>query len=539
MYRILIADTLPESVLERYDQFPDIAVDNRAGISPEELKAALPEYDGLVVRSRTRVTAEVLEAGSRLKVIGRAGAGVDNIDTTEATRRGIIVMNTPGGNTIAATEHTIALMLAALRNVPSANASLREGKWDRKSYLGQELFEKTVGIIGLGKIGREVARRLSAFGATLLGYDPILTREMADRLGVELVGLEELLRRSDIITIHAPRIPETINLINGERLALCKDGVVLVNCARGGIVNEGDLLAGLNSGKVAAAALDVFEQEPPENWELVQHPRVVATPHLGASTREAQTKVADQILQQMIEYFRTGVALNAVNFISVDAKLQPIITPYYELAHRLGLLFSKIRKGRLKEVAIRFYGKVSELPLEPIASHLMAGALKAGPQDGDSLDVDFLNMVNSLAIAREKGIEIEITRKDHHHTGHTNIVAGHFATEEETVYLAGSVLAKGIYRLVQLNEYDVDADLDDDMVIIENEDVPGIIGKVGTLLGEAGINISHVSSGRIKEKKTAVNIFNVEGQWEPDLPRQLEGIDHVRRVWLVRMNETT
>jgi D-3-phosphoglycerate dehydrogenase len=313
MFKILIADSLPQNILSKYDQAENVSVDNKPGISKEELIKILSQYEGLVVRSRTKVTGEVIAASGNLKVIGRAGAGVDNIDVAEATKRGIIVMNTPGGNTIAATEHTLAMILAVMRNIPRANASLLEEKWDRKSYMGREIYEKTIGIIGLGKIGYGVAKRLHAFDCKLLAYDPIVSQDIADKVNTQLVELDELLQKSDIITIHAPKIPETINLINIDRLEKCKDGVVIINVARGGIVNEGDLLKALNSGKVSAAAIDVYSSEPPTDFELVKHPNVVATPHLGASTREAQEKVADMILAQMMEYFEKNVARNAVN----------------------------------------------------------------------------------------------------------------------------------------------------------------------------------------------------------------------------------
>jgi len=313
MYKILVADSLPKEILEKYDKSENITVDNKSGISKEELMEILPEYDGLVVRSRTKVTADVLAKADKLKVIGRAGAGVDNIDTEESTNRGIIVMNTPGGNTVAATEHTIAMMLSLMRNIPRANMSILEEKWDKKKYIGNELFEKTIGVVGLGKIGYGVAKRLKAFDATIIGYDPIVTKEMADKIGTKLVELDELVEQSDIITIHAPKMPETIDLFNKDKLAKCKDGVVIVNCARGGIVNEADLLAALESGKVSAAALDVYSSEPLTDFKLVKHPNVVATPHLGASTEEAQIKVADMILDQMIEYFEKNVARNRVN----------------------------------------------------------------------------------------------------------------------------------------------------------------------------------------------------------------------------------
>jgi len=317
MYKILVADSLPNHIIEKYDKSENITVDNKSGISKEDLMAVLPEYDGLVVRSRTKVTADVFEKAEKLKIIGRAGAGVDNIDVNESTKRGIIVMNTPGGNTIAATEHSVAMMLALMRNIPRANMSLLDEKWDRKTYLGHELFEKTIGVIGLGQIGYGVAKRLKAFDASLLVYDPIVSKDLVDQLGAKLVELDELLEKSDIITIHAPKMKETIDLINKERLDKCKDGVVIVNCARGGIVNESDLLSALNSGKVAGAALDVYSSEPPTDFALAKHEKVVATPHLGASTLEAQVKVADMVLNQMIEYFENNVAKHAINLDSI------------------------------------------------------------------------------------------------------------------------------------------------------------------------------------------------------------------------------
>ena len=528
MYKILIADSLPVEILEKYNALPDVQVDNRSGISKEELSQIIGDYDGLVVRSRTKVTAEMLENPGKLKIIGRAGAGVDNIDTKAATLKGIIVMNTPGGNTIAATEHTIALLLAAMRNISAAHASLKAGKWDRKSFTGREIYEKTVGVVGLGKIGQGVATRLRAFGAKILGYDPLMTREMADRLGVQLVDLKQLLAESDIVTLHVPKLPETLNLINRESLASCKDGVVIVNCARGGIVNEADLIEALDSGKVAAAAIDVFEKEPPENFDLAMHPKVVATPHLGASTEEAQSKVAAQILEQMIEYFQKGVARHAVNFVSVDEQIQPIIAPYFELGHRLGKLFSKLKKGRLQEVTIRFYGEITSLPDMPIASHLMAGALTAG--DPETHDVDLINMVNALSIAHDKGIRVEISKKDQPLANYTNFIACDFQTEAGMIHLGGTVYANGIYRLIEMDDYQLDTELGGKMVLVENKDVPGIIGQVGMILAENNINIGQVSSGRNKTTQTALNVFNVEGEIPAQLKNQLAQIENIRRV---------
>ena len=531
-YRVLVADSLPGDVLEAW-QNETLEVMNRAGISAEELKQEIQNADALVVRSRTKVTADLLQAASRLKVIGRAGAGVDNIDLSAATRSGIIVMNTPGGNTIAATEHTIGLMLAALRNIPQAHLSMKEHQWDRKRFIGRELFEKTIGIIGLGKIGREVARRLSAFQVNLLGYDPFLTPELADRLGVKLVSLDELFQQADIITLHTPKMPETLNLVNKDRLAQCKDGVVIVNCARGGLVNEQDLLEALNAGKVGAAAFDVFENEPPQNWELVDHPRVIATPHLGASTREAQEKVARQILEQIAYFFETGVPKNAVNFMAVDEKLLPVLQPYFELAYRLGQAGAQIGSSnghaRLTAVSVRFYGDVTKLPVDPITSHLLMGVFRKS--SGNGQPTEFINAVNAMPLARERGVEIEISRKDHPLTSHTHLIACDFHFGNEMVHLSGTVYAKGIFRLVEFDKYNVDANLNGSMIIIENEDVPGVIGKTGLILADHRINIAHVSSGRLKESGTAVNIFNVEGEITPAVLEEIQNIPQVKRVW--------
>lgn len=535
MFRILVADNLPAAVLDRYQDAEDLMIDNKAGISKEELMEILPQYQGLIVRSRTKVKADVLEHGQNLKIIGRAGAGVDNIDTAEATRRGIIVMNTPGGNTVAATEHTIALMLSMLRNIPRANSSMREGEWNRKAFLGQELYEKTVGVVGLGKIGREVAKRLRGFGVKLLGYDPILTRDMANRIGVELVDLETLFQRADIVTLHVPKMPETTNMVNSESLKLFKDGAIIVNCARGGIINEQDLIAALDSGKIARAAIDVYESEPPENWDLAKHPKVLATPHLGASTEEAQANVAEQILEQIQEYVHKDVALNAVNFVSVDEKIQPIIAPYFQLAHRLGSLYSQIQTERLKEVSIRFYGEAAVLPLEPMASHLMAGALQRKKGEHTGGNVDFLNMVNSMALAREKGVSIELSKKDTPLTSHTNLIACDFITEHGKMHLAGTVYARDLYRLVEFDKFSIDADLSGKLVMVKNNDVPGIIGHVGTILGVDHINIGQVSSGRNKDDKTAMNVFNVEGEFARGLQDNIVAEDQILRVWLIEL----
>jgi D-3-phosphoglycerate dehydrogenase len=530
MFKILISDALPDEILEKYNTNDGVEIVNKNGISMEDLKKEIADYDGLVVRSRTKVTPDIIRAAKKLKVIGRAGAGVDNVDAAEATKRGVIVMNTPGGNTMAATEHTIALLLAGLRNISAASASIKRKEWDRKTYVGNELYQKTIGIIGLGKIGQEVAKRLAAFDTRLIGYDPIITSETADRLGIKLMSLDELLAKADVITIHAPKMPETINMLNSKNLQLCKDGVIIVNCARGGIVNEQDLISALDSGKVSLACVDVFSSEPPENYDLATHPKVLATPHLGASTEEAQTKVADQILQQMIEYFQKNVARNAVNFRSVEEKLQTIIAPFFTVADRLGSVFNQVKTGRLKEISVRYYGSTLEVPVEPITSYLLVGALKSS----DTTEGFTINPVNALTIARERGISIEIAKKDTPLTVHTNAIACDFITEEETVHLAGSFVALNIFHLIEYGTFKLAAELEGQMLIVENDNIPGIIGKVGTILGDARVNISHVSSGRDGDSAQALNVFNVQGNIDLDLLKKIENVTGIKRVFLVK-----
>lgn len=532
MFKILISDALPEEILEKYNQSEGIEIINKNGISMEDLQKEIADYDGLVVRSRTKVSAEIIRAAKKLKVIGRAGAGVDNVDAEEATKRGVIVMNTPGGNTMAATEHTLALLLAGLRNIAPANASITRGEWDRKTYVGNELYQKTVGIIGLGKIGQEVAKRLAAFDTKLIGYDPIITSETADRLGIKLMGLEELLEQADIITVHAPKMPETINMINAKNLKLCKDGVIIVNCARGGIVNEQELMDALDSGKVSLACIDVFSSEPPEDFNLAKHPKVLATPHLGASTEEAQTKVADQILEQMIEYFQKNVARNAVNFRSVEENLQSVIAPFFSVAERLGSVFNQVKSGRLKEISVRYYGTTLEVPVEPITSYLIVGALKSS----DTTEGFTINPINALTIARERGISIEIAKKDAPLTVYTNAIACDFISDDEKVHLTGSFVGKNIFHLIEYGRFKLAAELEGNMLIVENDNVPGIIGKVGTLLGDSKVNISHVSSGRDGASDQALNIFNVREELNEDILNKIGSVKGISRVFLVKIS---
>jgi len=366
--KVLVSDNISPKGVELMKK-AGIHVDVRTGMSPEELKACIAEYHGLVIRSATKVTSEIIEAAASLKVIGRAGSGLDNVDKEAATKRGIVVMNTPGGNTITTAEHAIALMFALARNIPQATLSMKEGKWEKKKFMGVELFNKTLGILGLGNIGSQVARRAHAFEMNVIGYDPFLSDEKARELGVEKVSIDELFRRSDFITIHTPLTPETKNLVNSESIQTMKDGVYIINCARGGIVNEGDLYDAIQSGKVGGAALDVFEKEPPEDFSLIRLDRVICTPHLAASTREAQENVAIAIAEQVVDYLLNGTIRNAVNFPSIPADQLPRLRPYITLSEALGSFAAQVYEGGITEVTVEFRGEAGEIDTTSPSPH--------------------------------------------------------------------------------------------------------------------------------------------------------------------------
>jgi D-3-phosphoglycerate dehydrogenase len=386
------------------------------------------------------------------------------------------------------------------------------------------LFEKTIGIIGIGKIGYQVAKRLVGFDTKLLVYDPIVTKEVADRVGAKLVELDELLEKSDIITIHAPKIPETLNLLNKEKLEKCKDGAVIVNCARGGIVNESDLLAALESGKISMAAIDVYSSEPPTDFALAKHPKVVATPHLGASTAEAQVVVAEMILAQMGEFFEKNVARNAVNFLSIEPEIQEKITPYFELANRLGNVFNQCKKGRLQEVRIRFYGDILQVPVEPISAHLMVGALKG-------VETEEINPVNALAISKERGISIEIAKKDLALTSHTNLIACDFQTDTGSYHFSGTLFAKDQFHLTECGDFNCDANLEGNMLFVENDDIPGVVGQLGIVLANYDVNVGHLSLGRVKDKNIALNISNLDSPIGEGVIEEIKKIKGVNQVY--------
>ncbi len=527
-YKILITDPLAPAGIEVLKQIPDVEIVERIKVSPDELKEIIGGYDVLLVRSGTKVTADVLEHAHRLKFIGRAGVGLDNVDVEYATRRGIIVMNTPGGNTISTAEHTLSLFLALARNIPQAYQSLKEKRWDRKKFMGVELYGKTLGIIGLGRIGREVAKRAQAFGMKILGYDPYLPVEKFNELGIQPAGVEEICEQADFITIHTPLTDETRYLINEERLKKMKPTAMIVNCARGGIVDEKALVKALKEGWIAGAALDVFENEPPTDWEMFDLPNLIATPHLGASTKEAQEKVAVQIAEQIRDALTGKGIFNAANYPSIDPALYKILAPYIDLADRLGRFISQIMEGRLKSIHITYRG-------EPLVSQdttavkmaVLKGVLSGVVQDS-------VNFVNAKLIAEERGLEVK-EGKTSNLEDYANLIEISLKTDKRIFYVAGSIFKKDEPRIVRIDEFNLEAVPKGHMLITYNQDRPGLIGLLGTVLGEAGVNIAAMTFGREKPMGSAIMVLNLDSEVPKGLLEKLKQIPDIHDVKSVKL----
>ena len=445
MKKIIVTDSVDPkcvSILEAAGH----QVTYKPGLPKEEIKKVIGEFNGLVVRSATKVTADLISLMNNMEVIGRAGTGVDNIDVEDATRKGIIVMNTPGGNTVSTAEHTMALMLTMCRNTAQANQSLRAGKWERKNFQGTELQGKVLGIIGLGKIGREVAARSKAFEMKVIGYDPVLSEEISTKLGIKLVKLDEIFEQSDIITVHVPMSDETKNLISEKTLAKCKNGVKIINCARGGIVNESDLVNAINSGKVSSAAFDVYENEPPDfSGELIQHPKIITTPHLGASTEEAQEKVAVQIAEQMVDLFNQNPIRGAVNASAFDSTVSQDIYPYIKLAENLGALHAQLIQGQLKKIEINYSGQLLHSSTSILSTAVLKGFLS-------KMMTEVVNFINAPLLSKEMGIIINETKSGANST-YTNLMTVEFTSDKERKSFAGTVFGNNEIRVVNIDNY--------------------------------------------------------------------------------------
>lgn len=499
--RVLVSDSLAESGLAMLRNEPDVEVDVRPDVSAEELLDCIGDYDALLIRSRTQAPAALIEKAERLKVIGRAGVGIDNVDLDAATRRGIVVMNSPTGNTISAAEHTMTMMLALSRNIAPANASLRAGEWDRKSFVGVEVYQKTLGMLGLGRVGSEVVARARAFGMHVIADDPYVSQSAAERLGVTLVPFDELLARSDYITAHVPLTRETHHRFGAAEFAGMKAGVRIVNCARGGIFDEDALCDALTSGHVAGAALDVYEEEPEINTRLVALPNVLSTPHLGASTKEAQENISVDIAKQALNALRGKPVQNALNMPSVDAATFEVLGPYISLAEKLGSLQAQIIGSPISEVGIEYSGAVFDGDTASVTTALQKGMLTP------ALD-EMVNYVNAPAFFRERGIRLTETRTSVHDV-FSNLLTVRVRTDSGVRVVSGAVFGKQ-QRLVLIDGYHCSATPEGAMLLVFNNDAPGMIGLVGTLLGKHGVNIADMSVGRLTRSGGAVMMVNCD-----------------------------
>ena len=518
--KVLISDNLHQAGVDILQQHPNIEVDFRPGLSPEELKEAIQEADGLAIRSATKVTADLIDAAPRLKVIGRAGTGLDNVDILAASKRGIVVMNTPGGNTITTAEHAISMMLALARNIPQAAQTMREGLWEKKKYQGTEIFNKTLGIIGFGRIGSVVAERALGLRMRVVVYDPFVTKESASALGVELASLDELLARSDFITIHTPKTKETTKLLNKKAFHKMKPGLRLINCARGGIVDEAALYEALKEGKVAAAALDVFETEPPPaDFPLRTLPNAILTPHLGASTEEAQANVSVAVCEQILEYLLYGTIMNAVNAPSVSRETLAKLRPYLTLAEALGSFQAQTTEGAISSVSVAYVGEVSKLDTKPLTHSILKGLLF--PVMGDEV-----NYVNAPTVAAQRGITVS-EEKIEAVEDFTNLIRLTVRAGMEENMVAGTIFGKYEPRLVQINKFRLEAIPEGHMLFIYNTDRPGVIGAIGTTIGSHNTNIARMTVGQEKERGQNVILLTTDTPLTPECLKAVQDLPHV------------
>ncbi len=525
--KVLVSDNLGDAGIRLFRETEGIEVDVKTGLAPEDLKSIIGDYNALVIRSATKVTDDLLEAAKNLKVVGRAGIGLDNVDIPAATKHGIVVMNTPMGNTITTAEHAIAMMLSLTRNIPQGTMSLKQGRWDKKKLQGKELYNKVLGVVGFGKIGSIVANRANGLKMQVIVADPYVTPEQIEKAGFECVSLEELYSRADYITVHVPKLKETIGMISKDAFARMKDGVMIINCARGGIVNESALYEALKSGKVAGAALDVFETEPPGAIPLLELDNVICTPHLGASTKEAQTNVAVQVAGQIIDYLKNGTILNAVNVPSVTGDLLEKLGPYLFLAERMGCLQSQLISGPLQEIVIEYAGDFQGVDLSPVTTAAIKGILAR-------FVTDDVNYVNAPVLAKDRGIKVtEISKSSSE--DYINLVTLNAVTQKMTSSVSGTVFGKRDARVVIINDFRLEMMLEGHAAIIQNMDKPGAIGSVGTTLGKHNINISRMQVGQEEEGNNNIIFLRTDTIITPEALEELKALPLINWVVLLEL----
>ncbi len=521
MPKVLISDKLSDTAVSVFkDRGVDVDYQPDLGKDKEKLLSVIGDYDGLAVRSATKATSKIIEAAKNLKVVGRAGIGVDNIDIPAATAAGIVVMNTPYGNAITTAEHAIAMMFSLVRSIPQANQSTHQGKWEKSAFMGAEVFGKTLGVIGCGNIGSIVADRAVGLKMRVIAFDPFLTEERAVELGVEKVDLDDLLARADIVTLHTPLTDQTRNILSKDNLAKLKKGAFVVNCARGGLLDENALKDALDEGRIAGAALDVYETEPATDHSLFGHARVVATPHLGASTREAQENVAIQIAEQMADYLMRGAVSNALNMPSVTAEEAPRLKPFIALAERLGAFAGQLSESAISKIEISYEGDVAALNTKPLTSSVVAGVLKPILSE--------INIVNAPVIAKERGVSIVETYNDDA-DAYDSVIRLRLVTENQDRSVSGTVFG-GEPRIIEIKGVGMEAGFASHMLYTTNDDKPGFIGALGAALGEAALNIATFNLGRSAPGEEAIALVAVDEEVTDELLSKVRALPHVKQA---------
>ncbi len=528
MFKVLVADPLAEEGLQILKGQSEIAVTVRTGMKPQELVDEVPGYDALIVRSESRVTKEVIDAGKSLKVVGRAGIGVDNIDCDAATQRGIVVMNTPGGNSVTTAEHTLSLMMSMARMIPQATQSLREGKWEKKKFKGVELCGKTLGLVGIGNIGGIVADRANGLKMKVIAFDPFISKERAASMGVEICELDDVFRRADIITVHTPLNDQTKGIVGKRAIDLMKKGVRIINCARGGIVDEQALLEGLQSGKVAGAALDVFvEEPPPADHPLLKNENVIFTPHLGASTTEAQIQVSIQVAQQIADYLTKGVVMAAVNSPAISAEMAPILRPYIRLAERLGSFHAQINPEGFDSIQIEYGGTAADVDTKPQSVALLRGLMLG-------LGNESVNYVNAPLMAKARGLKVTETKVNTSadYAAYIRITTTNKGGSPQMV--EGAMFGKNDPRIVRINNVSVEARPEGAMLVFTNLDRPGVIGNVGKLMEKFKVNVANLTLGRDQPGGRAISIVSIDAAAPSDALAEMAKLPNIEKVFQVK-----
>lgn len=527
MKKVLVSDKMAPEAVEIFRKAQGIEVDVKTNLTPEELKEVIKDYDALAVRSATKVKKAIIDSADKLSVIARAGVGLDNVDIEAATKRGIVVMNTPDGNTITTGEHTIAMMLSLARQIPQATASMKAGKWEKNKFMGHEFCNKTLGIIGTGRVGSTVASRAQGLKMNVIAYDPFISPEVAEEMGITLATLDEIFTNSDFITVHTPLTKDTEGIVNAEAFAKMKKGVFIINCARGGIISEKDLYDALVSGKVAGAALDVFVEEPTKNMELLSLENVICTPHLGASTDEAQVNVAIAVAEQIVAYLLKGEIKNAVNFPSISGEMMHVMQPYLTLAEKLGSFKSQLVSGGIKEVHVEYSGEILKYNVAPITISLLKGLLTP-------ILKETVNYINAPVVAKERGIKV-VESKSSEIKDFTNLISLTVKTSQEVSSATATLFGRGDYRIVRINKFTMEVIPEGHMLVLYNYDKPGVIGNIGTTLGDNNVNIARLHLGREQVDQQALVVLSTDSAVPEDVLQKLRKLPHVISVKSLKM----